>query len=197
MRKNKLPGEKSVIAYLKENLTRERIGHTMAVAYLASKLARKHGLNPARVRMAALLHDSAKNWSKQRLVRYAKSRRLPVPDLLETCRRRPRLTHAYAGASVAAKVFGITDREILSAISKHTLGNAKMNRFEKCIYMADLAEPGRKFPEAKELRNLAMRDLDRAFVRGVGIKIIYAIKDGRWIHPESVRVWNHWMKKTR
>lgn len=188
----KLPAEAEILAYLKKHQTSKRTGHTMAVAHLAEKLARKHGLSPARARLAGLLHDAAKNWTGKKLAAYAKKHRLRVPDIEATCRRHPGLLHAYVGAHIARAVFGVKDAGVLSAIAKHSLGSVHMSRLEKCLYVADLASPDRKFSEAGTIRDLAMRDLNRAFARGMRVKFWSVLMEGRWIHPESVRVWNRW-----
>ncbi len=187
----KLPSEKKVLEYLKDHLSRERLGHTMAVTFLAEKLARRHGLSVAKARMAGLLHDSAKEWSVQELKACARKKNLQVPDLKETLQH-PRLIHAYAGAHVAEKEFGIRNQDILSAIRKHTLADVKMSTFDKCVFLADLASPDRKFPEARAIRALAMKSLDKGFAEGLRIKLMYAVMKGRWFHPHSQRVWNRW-----
>lgn len=182
-----------IIPYLRKNLTKERIGHTLAVALLAERLARKHGLNPKRARLAGLLHDAAKCRTGHDLARYARNHKVRSPDFEETCRLRPKLLHAYVGAHLARRKFGLRDGGIFSAISNHTLGSVKMTAFDKCIFVADLLSYDRKFKRIQRLRNLAMKDLDRAFVEGIRIKLTCTVRDGRWIHPESVRVWNRWV----
>ncbi len=190
---SKLPTEKSVLEYLRKYLTKERLGHTMAVAYLAEKLAQKHGLNPAHARLAGLLHDSAKCWSGRELIKYAKKKKIKAPDFDLLCRHRPKLLHAYVGSHIAQREFKIKNKPIVSAIAKHTFGSVHMSPFEKCLYLADLASPDRKFSEAKGLRSLAMKDLHEAFLEGLKIKLYYTVIKGQWIHPESVRVWNRWV----
>ena len=54
------------------------------------------------------------------------------------------LLHAKAGNCLAQKKYGITDEEILLAISYHTTGRPRMSLLEKIIYIADYIEPGRE-----------------------------------------------------
>ena len=185
--------KEKILPYLKENLTADRLGHVMGVAYLAEKIARRHGLDPFKARMAGLLHDAAKCWKKKDLKKYARKHRLKVPDLEQTCERQPGLLHAYVGADLVKKIFGIKDPEILSAIAKHSLADVRMTPFDKCVYLADLAAPGRKFPEAKVIRKMALKNLDKAFLEGLRVKLHYTVQDGCWIHPQSIRVWNSFM----
>ncbi len=50
--------------------------------------------------------------------------------------------------------FGITDRELLDAVSYHTTGRAGMTLLEKIIFIADAVEPGRDYPGVEEIREL-------------------------------------------
>ncbi|OGR85082.1 MAG: hypothetical protein A2901_02275 [Elusimicrobia bacterium RIFCSPLOWO2_01_FULL_54_10] len=185
----------TALPYLKKHLTRERLGHTMAVSLLSERLARKHGLNHNKARLAGLLHDVAKCKSGKALVRYALKYKLRPPNFEETCRQRPKMLHAYVGAHLARRVLKVRDKQILSAIAKHTLGSDKMSGLDKCVFMADLASYDRKYDGAKTLRQYAMKNLDKAFVEGLRLKLKNTLRDREWLHPESVRVWNFWGPK--
>ena len=79
------------------------------------------------------------------------------------------------------KDWGVTDREILDAISYHTTGRAHMTLLDKVLYLADAIEPAREYPKVEELRKLAKVDLDaaclaslentKAFVESRGTKV--------------------------
>ena len=73
------------------------------------------------------------------------------------------LWHAPVGAYLVEKEVGITDPEILQAITYHTSGHEKMTMLDKVIYVADYIEPGRKFP-VEEARKLAYTDIDQALL---------------------------------
>ncbi len=62
---------------------------------------------------------------------------------------------------MAKNKYGITDEEILSAITWHTTGKDNMTDLEKIVFCADYIEPGRtKQPHLEELRSIALSDLD-------------------------------------
>lgn len=67
------------------------------------------------------------------------------------------LWHAPVGAYLVEKEVGITDPEILQAITYHTSGHEKMTMLDKVIYVADYIEPGRKFPGWRKLVNSHIR----------------------------------------
>ena len=184
-----------ILPYLRRNLTPKRLGHVMGVTDLAWKLAKMHGLDSESAELAGLLHDSAKCWTAKKLVAYVRRHGVSVPELEHTIRVQPQLLHAYAGSHFARTNFGVKDPKVLSAIARHTLGSVRMTRLDKCVYVADLAAPDRKFKAAEDLRKLARRDLDRAFIEAVRIKLNDLIRRGEFIHPEAIRVWNRYVRR--
>ncbi|MBI2915525.1 MAG: nicotinate (nicotinamide) nucleotide adenylyltransferase [Elusimicrobia bacterium] len=179
--------------YLRKHLTRERFAHTLGVAKFAEKLARAHRLDVRRAKLAALLHDLAREWDEKELLRYVQKHSLKVPEKKFTCERQPILLHSFVGADLARNIFFVQDRKVLSAVEKHSLGSLKMSPLDKCLYLADLLAPDRKFEDAAQLRRLALQNLDRAFVEGVRSKRNYALKKHALAHPLSVRVWNRFV----
>lgn len=183
--------ERKILAYLKKELTGERYAHVLGVMGLAEKLALRHGLDAEKARLAGALHDVARCWSDDKLKLYAKSRRLRVPDIAFVLKHQPILLHSYVGADIARRKFKIRDREILSAVAKHSLGSVQMTNFEMCVYMADLLAPDRDFYGAESLRKMVFNDLRAAFREGIAVKIRYVLKLGEPLHPEVLRIWNH------
>ena len=187
------PIRDQILPYLKKNLPPQRLGHVMGVAALARKIAGRHGLNAGSAELAGLLHDAAKYWKPENLIQYVKKYRLKVPDMKITLQT-PEVLHGYVSAHLAKMLFGVKHPEILSAIARHTLGSEKMGPLDRCVYIADFAAPDRKYSQADRLRRLAMKDLNRAFVEGVRIKVTYMMQCGRRIHPETLRMWNRLME---
>ena len=179
-----------VFPELERELPRRRMAHVLAVTLMAGHLARRHGLDPVRARLAGALHDSARAWPDARLIRYVRSRRIPVPDFDFIRRNQPVLLHGPVSADVARKKFGVKDREVLSAIPKHSLGSVRMTRFEKLVYVADFLSHDRSFKDAPRLRRLAARDLDGAYRESVRQKLRFLVDRGVPIPPECVRVYN-------
>lgn len=123
--------------WLKENLNDERFSHSIGTADCAKELASYFGLDSEKAYIAGLLHDSAKCFSNEKLLGIIKNN-LEV----EECELMNYKTlHAPVSAFLAEKEFGVTDKEILSAIRWHTLGKIDMTDFEKIIFLADKIEP--------------------------------------------------------
>ncbi len=178
-------------------MTAERFIHTVEVARLALELAGKYGADPEITAVAALLHDIARDRSPRGLAVYAVKHRLKIPALKETLIEAPAILHAYVGADIAEKKFGVKDRSALNAIRNHTLGSVSPGLIDKIIYVADFAAGGRDFPEAGVVRKAAFKNLAVAYAAANYVKLIHAFRSGRWIHPEGVKVWNNLSGKNK
>ena len=63
---------------------------------------------------------------------------------------------------MAAEEFGVSDPEILDAITYHTTGRGNMTLLDKIVYLADKLEPSRTYADLTEERKLAVTDIDAA-----------------------------------
>jgi len=137
----------------------DRYAHSLRVAETGSALARRHGLDADKARLAGLLHDLARLYAPARLIAECEARGMTIESFE---RAHPTLLHARLGAAIARERFGVEDPEVLSAIAKHTTGAGEMSPLDCVVYLADSLEPGRKFAERENLLQLALRDLDAA-----------------------------------
>ena len=119
-----------------------RYAHILRVARIAEALAVAHHLDPRQARLAGLLHDLARLYPGERLLRESAERGLAIDDFE---RANPIVLHARLGAELAREWFGVDDEAILSAIRKHTLAAATMSPLDEILYLADGLEPGRDF----------------------------------------------------
>ncbi len=155
------------LEYLEEEmravLSRERFLHTCGVRYTACCLAMAHGADTEKAQIAGLLHDCAKNIPAKEQIAMCDEAGIA---LSVTERENPSLIHAKLGAHLAKERYGIPDPEILSAITYHTTGRAKMALLEEILFVADYIEPyrdtERKLPYVDEMRACAFRDLHHA-----------------------------------
>ena len=165
---------------LKTLLTPERYAHSIGVMETAAELAEIYGADIEKARIAGLLHDCAKNLEDI----YSRCRDLEV-ELDEVEMKSPPLVHAKLGAEIAKIEFGITDPEILEAIRWHTIGKANMTLLEKIVFVADLTEPGRTYPDASLLRELSRINLDEALYKCVNATVEINKKRGNFVHPNA------------
>lgn len=180
----------ALLGELRRSLKPGRVEHTLNVAALAQALAERHGLDGQKARTAGLLHDLGRRFPPHELAAYARRRRLPAPRRATLIAREPMLLHAYASADLARREHGVTDPEILSAVSKHTLGARRMSMLDKVVYVADACSADRAHPGVASTRRLAFRDLDAALRRCVKDKLDHARAREAWIHPATLALWN-------
>lgn len=143
---------------LEKQLKPSRYQHILGVAKTAKEMAEHFKANPNKAYFAGILHDCAKNKSDRELVSICKENHIEITDAEI---RKPDLLHAKAGAYIAETKYGITDKEILSAITWHTTGKENMTVLDKIIFSADYIEPNRtKQPNLDYLRSISLKDLD-------------------------------------
>lgn len=145
---------------VREHLGQEhRYAHCVRVARMSENLARAHGADPGKARTAGMLHDLARLYHGERLLRESAEHGIEIDEF---SRANPTVLHAPLSAALARSMFGIDDPEILSAIAKHTLAAAEMSPLDCILYLADGLEPGRDYAERAGLAALAERDLSGA-----------------------------------
>lgn len=189
--------ENEMLKKLKATQHEHRFNHTLGVVSEAERLAPMLGVNVEKARIAALLHDCAKNLDEAAGEDFAALCQKYGVRLDDCARKEKALVHAFLGAAVAYKDYGIEDNEILEAIYYHTTARANMTPLEKIIYIADMTEPGRTIEQAKEIRRLADEDIDEALIYSIGCSIKHVIKKGTLIHPDSVHALNYLIEHRR
>ncbi len=161
-------------ARLHAELKPHRMEHTAYVVQTAIALAERFHVDPKKARLAALLHDCAKSFSEEQLIRYADTEPPILPIL-----------HAPAGADYAKNVYGVEDEEVLRAIRLHTTGDAGMSDLEKVVYLADMIEPSRSYEGVNEIRNAT--DLNTMMRLALSRSIWYIKERNFEVHPATQR----------
>ena len=147
--------EKKLSKYLDE----ARFSHTLGVMYTCASLAMVHGYDLQAAQIAGLLHDSAKCIPNKKKLKICAQNDIPVTNFE---REHPFLLHAKLGAYIAAEKYGVTDKEVLSAITYHTTAKPEMTLLEKIVYIADYIEPARdKAPHLAEILKDTLLYLDK------------------------------------
>ncbi len=147
-----------------------RYAHVLRVSRIAEGLGRAHGVDPQRARTAGLLHDLARLYPGDRLLRECRLRGMPVDPFEQA---NPIVLHARLGAELAREEFGVADEAILSAIRKHTVAAATMSPLDEILYLADGLEPGRDFAGRAEILALAFEDLGAAMRAALAATLAY------------------------
>ena len=133
-----------------------RMAHTLGVERAAAELAalycpEKEGL----LRAAALLHDVTKELSDgEHLAILAANGVALRPDEQAS----PKVWHGMTAALlIPTRYPAFADAELISAVRWHTTGHAGLTLTEAIVYLADLIEEGRTFPDCVAIRDAFQR----------------------------------------
>ena len=171
-------------ALARSRLSEKRYGHTVRVADTAEDLARAHHVDENRTRLAALLHDAARETEPEEYLRLADKWEIPVG---EPERQSPKLLHGPVAAELARRELGIEDGEVLEAVRVHTTGKPGMGPLALVLYVADKIEPARDYPSVGRLRELAREDLHEVAAESLRRAIAHNEERGRDTHPASLK----------
>lgn len=172
---------------LKGILTEKRYIHSLGTMKKARELASAYGEDKEKAAFAGLIHDVAKEMSKEEILKYVKEHNIEMDGIEE---KQLGLMHAKLGASIAKEKYN-ADEEVQNAILYHTTGNIGMNRFAKIIYLADKLEENRNYEGVEELRELAKKDLDQAILITIDFVLEKSIRLKRLIHPNTIELRNY------
>ncbi len=176
-----------IIDKLPEYISEPRLRHTLGVEKTAVNLAGLYGADPEKVRLAALLHDIARDMKADELVRLVVNGSY---NLDEKVYSNPVLLHAPAGAEIAKRDFKIEDPEILEAIRYHTTGRENMSIVSSIVFIADYIEPGRKFRGVKTARRLARKSIEKTLLYIYKSLIRHLVSNERYICIETIKAYN-------
>lgn len=168
-------------------LPEKRFRHSVGVSETAGKLAEKYGADADKARLAGMLHDIAKYFPDDRLAAVIRRRKDVSDDFLKFS---DKLWHAPVGAVYAEEKLGITDREILDAMTYHTTGRKNMTLLDKIIFLADYIEPGRDFPGVEAVRDAAGKDLDEAVYQELQRTMMHLLEKRKSVYPKTFEAYN-------
>ena len=125
--------QKQAKELVRSRLSDKRYEHTLNVKKMAVRLAKRYGVDEDKAALAALLHDSAKEISKDEMRELMRQ----YPQYAEGGEERPTpVWHGICAAILARTQWGVEDEAILSAIACHTAGKAGMSKLDKVVYLA-------------------------------------------------------------
>ena len=174
-------------------LSDKRYEHTLNVRKMAVKLAKRYGVDEDKAALAALLHDSAKEISKDEMRAIMRAH----PELAEGGEERPTpVWHGICAAILARTEWGVEDEAVLSAIACHTAGKPGMSRLDKIVYLADMSSKERDWPGDKRIDVLAtairagmkateLKDLDLAMLAALRQTNDFVLSQGKPLDPMS------------
>lgn len=197
--KKKIPEE--LYQSLGATLRPGRYRHTIGVSVTAAAMAWQHGKgenDAKRAEIAGLLHDCAKYLTPQEM--FLECDRCGI-TLSEVERKNPALIHGKLGSVYAKERYGVTDEEILSAISYHTTGKPDMTMLEKIIYIADYIEPRRQMDcrpySLSDVRRMAFCDLDETMFMILENTLSYLKETDSPVDEGSVKTYEFYKERRK
>ena len=174
--------QKQAKELVRARLSDKRYEHTLNVKKMAVKLAKRYGADEDRAALAALLHDSAKEISKEEMRAIMRAH----PEYAEGGEERPTpVWHGICAAILARTEWGVEDEAVLSAIACHTAGKPGMSKLDKIVYLADMSSKERDWPGVNKLRKLEMKDLDEAMLMALQRTNEFVFSQGKPLDPMS------------
>ena len=174
--------QKEAKELVRSRLSDKRYEHTLNVKKMAVKLAKRYGADKDKAALAALLHDSAKEISKDEMRALMRE----YPQYAEGGEERPApVWHGVCAAILARTQWGVTDEAVLSAIACHTAGKPGMSKLDKIIYLADMTSKERDWPGVNKLRKLELKDLDAAMLAALKQTNDFVLSQGKPLDPMS------------
>lgn len=177
---------------VKNKLSEKRFRHTEGVVQRAVEYAKIYNEDIDKVKIAAILHDIAKEVPKEesydRLEKYG----VKLDDIEK---RNFNLIHSILGAEIAKNEYGL-ENDIVSAIRYHTTGKENMTTLEKIIYLADATEPNRNYMNNEnelslnELVELIKTSLDEGLEYTLKWNLQSILRRNLLVHLDTVKAYN-------
>ena len=160
---------------LRKLIGEERYNHSIGVMNAAKKLANIYGVDENRAMKAGLMHDMAKEFSKDKSLEYIQANKIET-DLYED--KIIFTLHGKIAADICKKKYNFDD-EMCNAIRFHTTSTPNMTLLEKIIYVADKIDVTRNYKDVDYYRHLAEKDINQTIIELLNYNICDCINKGK------------------
>ena len=174
---------------LKEILSERRYIHSIGVMEMCGELAKIYNVDIEKAKLAGLLHDNAKEMTKEEMFKYAEENKIEINEIEKI---NFSILHGKIGADIAKKKYNV-DKQVEDAIKYHTTTNLKMDTLAKIVYVSDKIEMNRKSEnyDIEYERELAKKDLDKTILYIIDSNIKSLIEKGKLIESDSIDTRNY------
>lgn len=173
---------------LKVILSERRYEHSIGVMEMAGELAKIYNFDIETAELAGLLHDNAKEMSKDDMLKYVEENNIKINEFEKN---NVKILHGKIGADIAKKKYDVSE-QVQKAIQYHTTTNPDMDILAKIVYVSDKIELTRKSDsyDIEEERNLAKQDLNKALILIIDNTTKHLIESNKLIAIESIETRN-------
>lgn len=184
-----------ILSWLNDNVSNHRLQHILGVEQTCIELAKCHRVDEQKAAQAGLMHDLAKFFPPQKLLKMVQETGISVDSV---CSAHPHLLHAEVGAIVAREEFGVDNPEVLTAIANHTLGSPNMSKLSCVVFVADVLEPNRgDSPDLAAMRVVARENLYKCVHQTSDYSLKYLVNSQKAIHPRTILTRNWALAATK
>ncbi|MBX9879192.1 MAG: bis(5'-nucleosyl)-tetraphosphatase (symmetrical) YqeK [Candidatus Obscuribacterales bacterium] len=184
--------------YVEPRVSEKRFAHIEGVAKFAKRIASACGVDPFLAELSGWLHDACKHVKDKELVAMADKFGM---ELHPVDRQQGRLIHGPVAAYVCREELGLTNKDVLDAITEHTLGNVPMSDLSKVTFLADCLEESRPDNYRKPILDALDLDgkvnLNKAMLVALDLGLQMLISDKAVIHPRTVDCRNYFLDLVR
>ena len=174
--------EEQIRKIIKSKLSEERYYHSLCVAEQCEILGNIYHIPIVEARKMALVHDMAKELSKEEKIQYALKNNITVNAIEQV---KPSLLHGKIAAGMAKKEFNFTE-EMCNAIACHTTGKEKMTLLDKILFVADAIGKDRQWQGIENVRQLAKENINKTVLYLLDMTIKEKLERKELIHPDSI-----------
>lgn len=192
---------KKIESYIEENYSEKRRVHTYGVLKAANELMKSNpGFEisdpelPDKITISVLFHDMFRGTPECEIDRLLDEFGIGEIDG-HIYKGNANLAHGKIASMVMAMEWGITDRDILNAVSYHTTGRAGMSILERVLFLADAIEDGRDYSGVDEIRAEAHKSLDRGCLAALKNTVEYLNNEGVHIDRDTLDALKYFEKE--
>lgn len=178
--------------YTEQSVKKSRFKHSERVAEMCSQICKRYGFDEKKAYLAGIGHDMCKDCSKEIMIELAKKDGNPVSDYEY---KNPKLLHGRAAAVTMKEKFGITDPDVLEAVSYHTSGVENMCTLTKILFLADKIEPERPQSTDEYRSRLFSLSFDEMFFSVYEENYEFLIKKGYEIYPGTIEMLKYYKEE--
>jgi len=176
--------ESDIKEKLKKIVNKKRYDHSILVANEAKKLAKIYSEDEYMAYLVGLAHDIAKDFSKEENTKWIEKYNC---DRRILNKENEKIIHSYVGALVAKEWFNFDDN-MCSAIKYHTIGNEKMSKFDKIIFISDKIGRENLSSDFEKLKEIAYHNLDEAMLFYLNLLEEKLKKQGLKLNQDSIKL---------
>jgi len=164
-----------------------RIKHTLGVKERALELGKIYAADLEVLEVASYLHDITKYWKTEDHLKL-------INNSFITDNIHEQMYHPIS-ATIYAKSIGVSNPVTLEAIQYHMWGKIDMALETMILCVSDYCEKNRTFNDAKVVYQMALTDLNEAYIHMLESTIKHLKEEHITPHQDQIDTYNYYLKK--